>query len=516
MKLHRVVECSKDVARLSGRNEKVQRLADLLEEVAPDEIEIALGMLTGVPRQGRIGIGPAALRTSWGETAEAGSLDIREVDEVFQRIADQRGPGSATAKLSMLGALFQRTTLDERDFLIRLLMGELRQGALEGVMIEAVALASKVQSEIVRRALMATGDLGEVARAALTEGATGLTGLSIQLLRPVAPMLATVSDGVGDALGRLGTAALEYKLDGARIQVHKAGDEVRIFSRRLRDVTAAIPEIVERVRTLPVREAILDGEVLALQSDGTPQPFQVTMRRFGRKLDVARLRTALPVTPFVFDLLYLDGGDLTDERQARRFDAMAGVVPSSWLIPRIVTSSERDAKDFLWNAIGDGHEGIMVKALEATYEAGSRGQTWLKIKPAHTLDLVVLAAEWGHGRRRGWLSNLHLGARNPRDGSFVMLGKTFKGMTDAMLAWQTDHLLTLEVSRDRYTVYVRPELVVEVAFNGLQESTQYPGGLALRFARIKRYRTDKHAADADTMETVRALHRDPIGQWRDA
>jgi DNA ligase-1 len=374
-------------------------------------------------------------------------------------------------------------------------------------MLEAVAKAAGVPAEQVRRARMMAGNLPTVARAALKGDAAELASYATQLFRPVHPMLAGSADDAGVAIEELGEAALEYKLDGARIQVHKAGDQVAVYSRRLNDVTAAVPELVEAIRALPARELILDGEVIALRPDGSPHPFQSTMSRFSKRLDVARARGEVPLTPFFFDLLYLDGGALIDEPARDRFTALFGAVPSTMLVPRLLTSSTADAQGFLEGALAHGHEGIMAKALEAPYQAGHRGRRWLKIKPANTLDLVVLAAEWGHGRRHGWLSNLHLGARDPVNGEFVMLGKTFKGMTDEMLNWQTKKLLELEVARDGHTVYVRPELVVEAAFNEVQGSSQYPGGVALRFARIKRYRTDKTAAEADTIGAVQEIYR---------
>ncbi|MDL1862292.1 ATP-dependent DNA ligase, partial [Betaproteobacteria bacterium PRO7] len=393
-----------------------------------------------------------------------------------------------------------------QDFLVRLLVGELRQGALEGVMIEAIAAAAGVALAAVRRAAMFAGDLGAVARAALTEGAAGLARFAIELQRPVQPMLAQPAEDIADALARLGTAALEWKLDGARVQVHKAGDDVRVFTRNLNEVTAAVPEIVEAVRAAPARELILDGEAIALAAGGAPQPFQVTMRRFGRKLDVDALRAELPLAAFFFDVLRRDGDSLVERPARERFAALAEALPSALVVPRLVTSDASAAQAFYAEALARGHEGVMAKALDAPYEAGSRGAAWLKVKRAHTLDLVVLAAEWGHGRRRGWLSNLHLGARDPAANSFVMLGKTFKGLTDELLEWQTRELLAREIGRDDYTVYVRPELVVEIAFNDLQASPQYPGGLALRFARVKGYRPDKRADEADTIDAVRAIY----------
>src|SRR5205809_957128 len=411
-------------------------------------------------------------------------------------------------KQRLLGELFARGTADEREFLLRLLMGELRQGALEGLVTEAVARAAGLEAGAVRRATMLAADLGRVAHAALTRGAAGLTSFRVELFRPLQPMLAQAADDVADALTRLGgQAAFEHKLDGARIQVHKARGEVRVFSRQLNDVTQAVPEVVETVRRLPLADAILDGEAIARRPDGTPLPFQMTMRRFGRKLDVERLRAELPLVPFFFDILYADGAPLLDEPYARRFAVLAAAVPGEQRVPRIVTSDAGEAGAFFERAIAAGQEGLMAKALDARYDAGARGAAWLKLKPAHTLDLVVLAAEWGHGRRRGWLSNVHLGARDPETGGFVMLGKTFKGMTDEMLEWQTKRLLELEIGRDAYTVHVRPELVVEVAFNDVQASPHYAGGLALRFARVKRYRTDKTAEQADTVATVRQILR---------
>jgi DNA ligase-1 len=351
-----------------------------------------------------------------------------------------------------------------------------------------------------------------VAKAALGEGGAGLARFAIQLFRPIKPMLAQPADDVADALDTLGRAALEHKLDGTRIQVHKAEGEVRVYSRRLNEVTAAVPEIVEAVQRLPTREAILDGEAIALRPDGRPQPFQITMRRFGRKLDVAAMRKSLPLDAAFFDLLALDGANLIDLPAAERFAALEDALPAPLRIPRIVTDRPDEAIAFVGQAHAAGHEGVMAKALGAPYQAGASGKSWLKVKAATTLDLVVLAAEWGSGRRRGWLSNLHLGARDPTAGGFVMLGKTFKGLTDQMLTWQTEQFLAREIARDRYTVYVRPELVVEIAFNDLQASSQYPGGLALRFARVKAYRPDKRAEDADTIDAVRALYRQQTAQ----
>jgi ATP-dependent DNA ligase I len=358
----------------------------------------------------------------------------------------------------------------------------------------------------VRRALMLRGALGPVAEAALAAGVPGLRAFHLEVGRPLQPMLASTAPSVSAAMERVGEAGVEWKLDGARIQVHRAGDEVAVFTRTLDDITARVPEVVSAARTLDARVAVLDGEVIALHPDGRPHPFQVTAGRVGSRLEVERLAASLPLTAFLFDLLHLDGQDLIDRPGAERHAALAAAVPERLRMPRIVTADPAAAATFLADTLARGHEGVMVKSLAVPWEAGRRGAGWLKVKPVHTLDLVVLAAEWGHGRRRGWLSNLHLGARDPETGGFVMLGKTFKGLTDQLLGWQTERLLELAVANDDYTVHVRPELVVEVAFDGLQRSPRYPAGLALRFARVLRYREDKGPAEADTIETVRAIH----------
>ena len=505
MKLHDLVTTSRQVAATSGRRAKIDLLAALLQRAAADEIETAIAALSGSLRQGRIGVGYAALRAvrpTPERAADRPTLDLITLDAALEQVARTRGKGSAATKDRLLRELFARATAEEQEFLFRLMIGELRQGALEGLMVEAVARATGLDPEGVRRAAMLAGSLGPVARAALTDGAAGLARFGLQLFRPLQPMLAQAADDVAAALAQLGEAAFEYKLDGARIQVHRAGDDVRVFSRQLNDVTVAVPEVVEAARRLPLRDAILDGEAIALRPDGTPLPFQVTMRRFGRKLDVARLSAELPLAAFFFDVLYADGAVLVGEPYTARFAVLERLVPPAGRVARTVTRDATVAQHFFEQAIAAGHEGLMAKALGARYDAGARGAAWLKVKPAHTLDLVVLAAEWGHGRRRGWLSNLHLGARDPETGGFVMLGKTFKGMTDELLAWQTTQLLALETARDEHTVYVRPALVVEVAFNDVQASPQYPGGVALRFARVVRYRPDKRADDADTIATV--------------
>ena len=504
MLLAAVVETSRRVTETSKRLEKVELLANLLRQLHPHEIEIVVTFLAGGIRQGRIGVGYAAIQGAQGPPAATPSLEVTEIDSTFQSIIAVSGSGSQRRRLQLLHQMLARATQPEQHFLMRLLVGELRQGALEAVMVEALAKSSGVTVERVRRAVMLAGDIAKVSRALLEQGETALDQYDVQLFRPVHPMLAGTADDVDEALADLGEAALEFKLDGARVQVHRSGDEVAVYSRALNNVTAAVPEVVEAVRALPAKNLILDGEVISLLPDGRPQPFQVTMRRFGRKLDVERMRGEFPMTPFWFDLLYLDGSNLLDEPQARRFSALKNIAGDS-IIPHTISSDAGRASEFMENALSRGHEGIMAKAVGARYAAGSRGQSWLKVKRARTLDLVILAAEWGHGRRHGKLSNLHLGARDVEKGGFAMLGKTFKGLTDEMLAWQTEALLKLEVSRDGYTVYVRPELVVEIAFNEIQVSSRYASGLALRFARVKRYRTDKSAAETDTFQTVQRM-----------
>ncbi len=508
MKFVELVDTSRRVAETSSRLRKIEALAGLLRRLAPDETEIAVAFLSGSTRQGRIGIGGSVIRASRPDgAAESPALELREVDEAFGAIALLAGSGSSREKAQALRSLLARATREEQDFLVRLLFGELRQGALEGVLFDAVARAAGIKSATIRRAAMMAGDLGAVARAALERGEGGLGTFSVRLFQPVQPMLADTADTIEAALHSLGESALEFKMDGARIQVHKGGSDVRVFTRNLRDVTPAAPEIVEAVQALPARELILDGEVIALANDQSPHPFQFTMRRFGRKLDIDRLRHELPLSAFFFDCLYHDGQPLIDEPQSRRFAALTNAAPASLVIPHIVAGTAEAADAFLRSALDRGHEGIIAKSLDAGYAAGRRGASWLKLKVARTLDLVVLGAEWGHGRRSGWLSNLHLGARDPQHNGFVMLGKTFKGLTDDLLKWQTQKLLELEITRDDYTVYVKPELVVEIAFNEVQTSPVYPGGLALRFARVKRYRTDKTAAETDTLETIQRIHQ---------
>jgi DNA ligase 1 len=506
MRLHEIVATSRSVRETSARLDKIRHLAGCLREVEPDGIETAVALLSGELRQGRIGLGPATLREAMPfSAATTPALTIAEVDAALERIARTSGAGATTERARQMSRLLARATRDEQQFLVLAVLGELRQGALEGLMIEAVAQAAGLPVGEIRRALMVSGDLGAVARAALIEGRQGLARMAIRLFRPLKPMLAQTAADIGQGLVQLGTTGFEYKLDGARIQVHKEGGDVRVFTRYLNDVTPAVPEIVEAVRVLPIGSVILDGEALACHPDGRPRPFQVTMRRFGRKLDVERLRESIPLQPFFFDCLYIADTAILDQPGEERIAALAEILPARLRVSRCVTADPREGEAFLEAALAAGHEGVMAKALDAAYEAGARGGAWLKIKPAMTLDLVVLAAEWGHGRRSGWLSNLHLGARAPGTGEFVMLGKTFKGMTDEMLAWQTVELQKLAVAAGGHTVHVQPKLMVEVAFNDIQASPHYPGGLALRFARVKRYRPDKRAEDADTLATVRAI-----------
>ncbi|BAU47624.1 ATP-dependent DNA ligase [Sulfurifustis variabilis] len=506
MLLRDVVETSARVGASAGRLDKVAALAELLARLPPAEAPIAIGYLTGRLPQGRIGIGGSLLACARSRPAATASLTLTEVDRAFRLLSQTKGAGSTSSRREALAGLYRRATAEEQSFLERLVVGELRQGALEGVMLDAVAAATGIASAELRAAAMLAGDLPTVASVALAEGRAGLSRFGLRLFTPVKPMLAQPVADLAEALGTLGTAALEYKLDGARVQVHKAGNEVRVYSRRLNDVTDSVPEVVEAARDLPADRLVLDGETIALTPSGRPQPFQLTMRRFGRRFEVERLRAELPLAVFFFDCLHRDGEDLVARSTADRFGVLASVVPPGRRVERAVTSEPGEAEAFLMDALARGHEGVMAKSLSAPYMAGARGSGWLKIKRAHTLDLVVLAAEWGHGRRRGWLSNLHLGARDPASGGYVMLGKTFKGMTDEALAWQTGRLLALAERRDRDAVYVRPALVVEVAFNDVQASPQYPAGLALRFARVKAYRPDKTPEEADTVETVRRLY----------
>jgi DNA ligase-1 len=493
-----LVEASEAVGATRSRLQKVERLAAVLERLAAEEVAAGVAFLSGELRQRQIGVGWAALR-DLPPPAGVPSLTVADVDTAFERIGRLAGAGSQAARRQALVDVFASATAPEARFLRRLLGGELRQGALEGVMVQAVARAAGVETAAVQRAFMLRGELGAVAEAALRDGPAALQRFRLEVGRPVRPMLARPAKDVDEALGRLGAAAAEWKLDGARVQIHRSGEDVRVYTRSLDDVTARVPELVEAARTLPVREVVLDGEAIALRPDGRPEPFQVTSSRFARQQE-----KDVPLDLFLFDVLHADGEDLLDRPGAERAALLAELVPEALSTPRAVVSDPAAAQAFLDDAIARGHEGVMLKALDQPYVAGSRGAGWLKVKPVHTLDLVVLAVEWGHGRRQGWLSNLHLGARDPAGDGFVMLGKTFKGLTDEMLRWQTERLLELEVARDRHTVEVRPELVVEVAFDGVQTSPRYPGGVALRFARVLRHRPDKSATEADTLDAVLA------------
>jgi DNA ligase 1 len=503
-----LVAVSQRVRATASRLAKVRELAALLHTLPAAELETAVLYLSGEIPQGRIGIGYAVLSTAAAAQPPAAdaSLSIAHTDQVLTEISHTHGSGSAARRLELLRSLLALATADEREFLLPLLVGELRQGALAGVMLDAIVSASQIPAARVRRAAMHSLSLGAVARVALTEGIEGLSQFELQLFSPVAPMLAQTAAGVAEALTELpGEVIFEWKMDGARIQVHKRGDEIRIYSRALNEVTAALPEIVEATRNLGSYELMLDGEALAFDAAGRPLPFQITMRRFGRTLAVEAIRATLPIRGYFFDCLFCDGRSLADLSTEDRFAALAQAVPQPMRVPRLTTSDGAEAAQFYAAALAAGHEGVMAKSPGAPYEAGNRGAGWLKIKRAHTLDLVVLAAEWGNGRRVGKLSNLHLGALDSLTGQYVMLGKTFKGLTDELLTWQTQALLSRETHRARQTVYVRPELVVEIAFSDLQVSRRYPGGLALRLARVKRYREDKTAAQADTMESVRRI-----------
>ena len=516
MTFARLVDTSRRVAETPGRRAKIALLADLLRTLPAEELQLGVAYLSGTVLQAKLGVGWATIQAALpGAAADAASVTLTEVDETLSRIMQASGPGSAGMRQRLLHELFLRLTEAEQRFLGGLLVGELRQGALEGLVLEAVAQAAGLPSRELRRAAMMAGELPAVASAALTGGAAALGAFAVRLFQPVQPMLAGTADSEAEAVAELGECGLEFKLDGARVQIHRRGEEVRIYSRRLNEVTPAVPELAERALSLPATELILEGEAIALRPDGTPHPFQTTMRRFGRRLEVERVRETLPLTLVLFDLLFLDGASLIDRPYRERIALLDQAVPSELVVRRLITGSAEAATAFLREALDQGHEGIMAKALDAPYDAGQRGRRWLKVKPVRTLDLVVLAAEWGHGRRKGWLSNLHLGARDEATGGFVMLGKTFKGMTDELLAWQTTRLLELEQSRDGHVVWVRPELVVEVAFNDLQASPQYPGGLALRFARIKGYRPDKSPADADTIATLREIWRRQSGGGTD-
>lgn len=494
MRYTTLVEVSQRVAATSKRSEKVAALAALLADAPREHTSAIVGLLVGEPRQGRLGVGWATLHNVWTATPAAAtpSVTVGDVDAMLGVLAGLSGEGSQRERERVLGAFLARLTADEQQHLARVIGGEMRQGANEGVVADALAKAAAVPAPALRRAAMLLGDLGAAGELALRGQSldVGLTpGVGVQ------PMLAATSASVADALAEVGSASVEWKLDGARVQVHRRGDDVRVFTRSLREISAALPEVVEAVLQVPERQFVLDGEALGLDEDGNPLKFQDSMSG-GSQLQ-----------PFFFDVLHVGGQSLIDAPLADRKAALASVVPPQLLLPTLDVAAGADpaaAEAFARAALSAGHEGVMIKALESPYQAGRRGAAWRKVKPVHTLDLVVLAAEWGHGRRKGWLSNLHLGARGA-DGSFVMVGKTFKGLTDDLLRWQTEALQALALATEGITVHVRPEMVVEIALDGVQRSVRYPGGVALRFARVRRYRPDKQAAEADTIERVQAM-----------
>jgi DNA ligase-1 len=543
--LNEVARVSAEVASVPARRAKIDLIAGLLAQAEGAEVPLVVAFLSGELRQRQIGVGYAALTDLLGPRTDSPgplppastpaaepTLSVSDADRAFAAIGQVAGAGSQAERRRLLAELFGLATEGERSFLIQLVAGELRQGALEGVMIEAVARAAEVPAAEVRRALLVGGSLPAVALAALCGSAdplappaaphpdgldalTALRSFTLRVGRPLRPMLAAAAPTIEAAMDKVSPAAVELKIDGIRVQVHKDGDRVAVFTRTLDDITGRVPEIAEAMLAVPARTAVLDGEAVALFPGGRPRPFQVTASRAGSQIEVETLRGDVPLTSFFFDLLHLDGEDLIDTPARERHAALARLLPASLVIPRTVTEDVAVAKRFFDDAVSRGHEGVVIKSLDATYATGRRGSEWIKVKPRHTLDLVILAAEWGHGRRRGWLSNLHIGARDPVTGGFVMLGKTFKGLTDQMLTWQTERLLELAGQGqagnpgDRDDVHgvvrVRPELVVEIAFDGVQMSRRYPGGLALRFARVIRYRPDKKAEEADTIDAVRAV-----------
>jgi DNA ligase-1 len=492
-----VVDASERVAATASRSRKIAILAELLRSLDADEIPIAVGFLSGVPRQGRVGVGYATVYGVEVTPAAASSVTVGDLDRLIADIQAATGSGSATRRRQLLGVLLARATAREGDFVKRLLTGELRQGALAGIMADAIAKAAGVPAEITRRALMLSGDLTRTAEIALAHGEEGLRGVGFELFRPILPMLASTADSVAGAVASFERASVEWKLDGIRIQIHRRGDEVRIYTRNLNDITAALPGIVTASRALPVQQVVLDGEAIWMGDTG-PAAFQDT---------VSQIDGGAPpegVVTFLFDLLHVDGEDLLDTPLAERTARLEAIAPEL-RIPGTVTSDPAEGGRILEQALEAGHEGVVVKDADSLYAAGRRGKAWRKVKPVRTYDLVVLGAEWGHGRRQGWLSNLHLGARDPATGEFVMVGKCFKGLTDELLAWQTKELLARETARRGIAVLVRPELVAEVALDGVQSSRRYAGGVALRFARVKRYRPDKRAEEADTIDDLRAL-----------
>jgi DNA ligase-1 len=491
-----MASASERVRATRSRKEKVAALAEALGAAGRDELPIVASYLSGDLPQGRLGVGWGVLSSVDAPAAAEPSLTVSDVDSALDEIGAQSGPGSEAQRRELLTDLLSRATPDEQALLGGLVRGEVRQGALAGLMADAIASAFEVEPALVRRAAMLAGSLPEVAAAAAGGGIEAVREIGLALFRPVQPMLASTAPSVEAALESVEDASVEWKIDGARVQIHKDGERVAIFTRNLRDVTEQVPGLARLAASLPIDRAILDGEAIALDRDGRPLAFQETMSRFSASGDG-------DLTLFLFDVLHLDGIDLIDLPGAKRWTALEGPL-SAHAIRRLLNPDPVYAQDFFDEAIAAGHEGVMVKALDAPYEAGRRGKGWLKVKPVHTLDLVVLAVEWGSGRRKGWLSNLHLGARDP-DGGLVMLGKTFKGLTDEMLEWQTERFLGLETHREGHVVHVRPEQVVEIAFDGVQASRRYPGGMALRFARVKGYRSDKDPSEADTIGAVREI-----------
>jgi len=494
-----VVAASREISETNSRARKIAILAELLRRLDTDEIPIAVGFLSGVPHQGRVGIGYSIAYGVKGTAAAEASLTVDDVDRAITAVQRAIGSGSSTRRRQILGDLFGRATERESDFVRRILTGELRQGALSGLMLDAISGAAGVSGEVVRRAVMLSGDLPRTAAIAMTLGEKGLSDVGFEIFRPILPMLASTAESVVDAIAGFRRTSVEWKLDGIRIQIHRRDDEVRIYTRNLNDITDALGGIADAVRRLPVRQAVLDGEALWMGEDG-PGAFQETVSRIDREAPPEGIVT------FLFDLLHVDGDDLLDtplEERATRLEATAPHLK----IPAVLTSDADEAQGVLNEALHAGHEGVVVKDATSLYSAGRRGKAWRKVKPVRTYDLVVLGAEWGHGRRQGWLSNLHLGARVPGTGEFIMVGKCFKGLTDDLLVWQTRALLERETERRGIAVLVRPELVVEIALDGVQSSTRYPGGVALRFARVKRYRPDKRANEADTIDDLRGLLR---------
>jgi ATP-dependent DNA ligase I len=529
--LRELVATSAVVASTTARKAKIGAIAGLLANVPPDEVPAAVAFLSGELTQRQIGVGYAALTDLTVPSAATGAigparepaLTLTRADEIFEEIGAMLGPGSQAARRAKLAELLGAATASEQQFLVRLIAGDLRQGALEGVMSDAVALAAGVPAAKVRRASQLRGSLPQVASAALRAVADGadtaaviavLEAFTLEVGQPIRPMLAASAPSMEAALAKISPAALDWKIDGIRVQIHRQDQRVWVFTRTLDDITSRVPELVSLALSLDAESAVIDGEAIALRNDRRPCPFQVTSARIASQSPPADSRAPVPLTAFLFDLLHLNGRDLIDEPAAQRFARLAAITPAELLIPRLVTADLAQASAFFADAIDRGHEGVVVKSADAPYQTGRRGGDWIKVKPRTTLDLVILAVEWGHGRRAGLLSNLHLGARDPETGQFVMLGKTFKGLTDEMLRWQTEHLLALadppverpaEQARPYGVVRVRPELVAEIAFDGVQASTRYPGGVTLRFARVLRYRTDKPAAQADTIGAVRAL-----------